>query len=112
MRPLAIASTLAASLVTAGCSVFGGQAAPEPDYTVIESAPPFEIREYGALAVARTAAGGGYDDALSTGFGRLFDYISGANAGETEIAMTAPVVTEPEGGGSAGTEIADRKSVV
>ena len=95
------ASALAAAVLTAGCSVFGGQAAPEPDYDVLVSEPPFEIRAYPALAVARTTAESSRDRAVGRGFGRLFDYISGENLGEREIAMTAPVVTEPD-----GTEIA------
>lgn len=100
MRQIQTAAAFLAMLLTAGCSVFGGRAAPEPDYRVIVSEPPFEIRAYDALAVARTTAGGSRDAAVREGFGRLFDYISGANAGEEEIAMTAPVVTEPEAEGA------------
>lgn len=89
-------ASLLAATVVAGCSVFGGQAAPEPEYEVMFSEPPFEIRAYPPMVVASTIAQGGYDSAISTGFGRLFDYISGNNEGRREIAMTAPVVTEPE----------------
>ena len=90
---------LAAALLTAGCSVFGGRAAPEPDYSVVVSEPPFEIRAYPPLTVARTSAGEDRDTAVRTGFGRLFDYISGENAPAEDIAMTAPVITEAEAEG-------------
>ena len=81
------------------CTVVGGEAAPEPDYTVVQSAPPFEIREYGELVVVKTSM----DDGSRAAFGRLFDYISGENGGTREIAMTAPVLNAAEG---EGTEIA------
>lgn len=101
-RPLASGLALVAVLLTGACSVFGGQAAPEPAYEVELSAPPFEVRRYAALTIARTSVDGSYDGAISTGFGRLFDYISGANGGTREIAMTAPVLTaeETDGGGT------------
>src|SRR6056297_2908680 len=75
-------------LGVAACSVFGGAAAPEPDYDVILAEPPFELRDYGELVVAKTPMTNGSGAA----FGRLFDYISGANSGTRDIAMTAPVL--------------------
>jgi len=97
-------AALAALLLSAGCSVFGGKAAPEPSYSVTVSEPPFEIRDYPPLTIALTRVEGRRDDAVGIGFGRLFDYISGANAPAREIAMTAPVLTAPEG--EEGAEIA------
>jgi len=83
-----------ASLTLVGCSVFGGEAAPEPPHEVAVSEPPFEIRAYPALMVARTrVAAPDYEEAVETGFRRLFDYIQGANRQEAEIAMTAPVMS-------------------
>ena len=41
-------------LALSACSVFGGPAAPEPTYSVVRSAEPFEIRDYPALAVVAT----------------------------------------------------------
>lgn len=91
--------------MTAGCSVFGGQAAKEPAFTVERADGDFEIRRYAPMAVAVTRVeGSSYREAVGTGFMRLFDYISGANEGSTEIAMTAPVLTEPAG--REGDEIA------
>ncbi|MFO7919634.1 MAG: heme-binding protein [Nioella sp.] len=75
-------------LGVAACSVFGGAAAPEPDYDVILAEMPFELRDYGELVVATTPM----TDGSGAAFGRLFDYISGANTGARDIAMTAPVL--------------------
>jgi len=79
---------LAGLLGVAACSVFGGAAAPEPDYSVVLAEPPFELRDYGELVVVRTPM----TDGSRAAFGRLFDYISGANSGARDIAMTAPVL--------------------
>lgn len=66
----------------------------EPAYRVLESAPPVEIREYAAYAVAETRVAGAFADVGNEGFRRLFAYISGDNAGSTQIAMTAPVTQQ------------------
>lgn len=79
---------LAGALALGGCSVFGGPAAPEPEYSVVLSDPPYEIRDYPALVLVKTPVGG--DD--NAAFRRLFAYISGRNGGAREIAMTAPVL--------------------
>ncbi len=97
MRPFTITAALLAAALVSGCSVFGGAAAPEPGYRAVVSEPPFEIRHYPALTVARTQAAGPRDDAVDTGFRRLFDYIRGANLPAEDIPMTAPVITEPAG---------------
>jgi hypothetical protein len=89
--------TLAVSLFTAGCSVFGGKAADEPAYRVVQQDGKIEVREYDGFAVAETTVVAPFDEATGTGFRRLFDYISGANQSATKIEMTAPVLSEPEG---------------
>jgi hypothetical protein len=61
-----------------------------PDYKVLTQDGKFEIREYPALSVVRTAAGDG-------DFMRLFRYISGGNVAEQKIAMTAPVLMQHHG---------------
>lgn len=94
-RNMVLAAGLA--VVTAACSVFGGKAAEEVPYTVVRTDGDFEIRDYGPVVVARTSAAGGFDGSTNESFGRLFDYISGANGGEREIAMTSPVYREAEG---------------
>ena len=93
-RGAAIVST---ALVVTACSAFGGKAAPEPEFTTISKEAPFELRSYPKLVVVKTAM----NDGTRGGFGRLFDYISGANGGKRKIAMTAPVLETEK-----GTEIA------
>ncbi|MCE8001044.1 MAG: heme-binding protein [Rhodobiaceae bacterium] len=83
----------------AACSLFGGEAAPEPDYRVVLEEGAFEVRDYDALVVVKTTMA----DGSRSAFGRLFDYISGQNEAERKIAMTAPVLNATA---DAGTEIA------
>ncbi|MEM9063338.1 MAG: heme-binding protein [Pseudomonadota bacterium] len=90
--PLRTIIAVAAMSLMSACSVFGGAAAPEPDYDVVRSDGPFEIRDYPELVVVATAMSNGSSDA----FGKLFDYISGANRAQDKIAMTAPVLQSPE----------------
>lgn len=85
------------SLLLAGCSVFGGKAANEPAYRIIEQDGDFEIREYTAFAVAETTVTAAFDEAVSTGFRLLFRYISGDNRTTQAISMTAPVIARTEG---------------
>ena len=61
-----------------------------PDYKVLLQDGKFEVREYPALTLVRTASGDG-------DFMRLFRYISGGNDAEQKIAMTAPVLMKHEG---------------
>lgn len=63
----------------------------EPAYTVVRSAGSFEIRDYAAHLVAETSVPAGTGEASDAGFGRLFNYITGANRPQQAIAMTAPV---------------------
>ena len=76
--------------------MFGGKAAEEPGYRVVLEDSSIEIREYDAYAVAWTTAPGSFDEAVQTGFQRLFRYITGENVSAADIDMTAPVLTEPE----------------
>lgn len=61
-----------------------------PDYKTLEQDGKFEVREYPAMTIARTAMGDG-------DFMRLFRYISGGNETEQKIAMTAPVLVQHQG---------------
>ena len=51
-----------------------------------------ERRTYPALVVAEVQMNKTFKESGNEAFRLLFDYISGANTGTTEIAMTAPVV--------------------
>ncbi len=64
-----------------------------PDYKVLVQDGKFELRDYPALTLVRTAAGDG-------DFMRLFRYISGTNVAEQKIAMTAPVLMTKDDGQS------------
>ena len=85
--------TMAALLVTAGCSTTraGYKTAP---YTLVRTAGSFEVRDYPTLTVVETPMGGGGGDA---GFGRLFRFISGRNEKAQKIAMTTPVLMSGDG---------------
>ncbi|MFM8231044.1 MAG: SOUL family heme-binding protein [Chthoniobacterales bacterium] len=69
---------------------FTAMAIETPDYKTLEQDGKFEVREYPAMTVARTAMGDG-------DFMRLFRYISGGNEAEQKIAMTAPVLVQHKG---------------
>ena len=61
-----------------------------PEYKILTRDGQFELREYPPLKTVRTAAGEG-------DFMRLFRYISGGNAADQKIAMTAPVLVKHGG---------------
>jgi len=63
----------------------------EPSYRVLERDGSFELREYEPYLVAETHVAAGFENAGSVAFRRLFRYISGHNAAQQQIAMTAPV---------------------
>lgn len=65
----------------------------QPAYTVTRDlGADVEIRAYGpAIAAETTAAAETKDKASAAAFRLLFDYITGANAGNQTVAMTAPV---------------------
>ncbi len=70
----------------------------EAKYTVLEKQDKLEIREYAPSIVAEVVVNGDFEDASSAAFRTLFNYISGNNATQSKIAMTAPVAQklEPE----------------
>ena len=51
-----------------------------------------EVRNYERHLLASIDVGGSFEDAGNAAFRPLFGYISGRNADEQEIAMTAPVI--------------------
>ena len=73
----------------------------EPSFKVIAKSGTFELRQYAPMLVAETLVDGDMDDASSTGFRKIADYIFGNNqvqagTSSTKIAMTAPVTMEPQ----------------
>lgn len=82
------------TLLAAVLRSFPAMAIEEPAYTVVESEPPFEIRDYRSYVVAETFVEGAFGGVGNEGFQRLFRYISGDNRGAEKISMTAPVEQE------------------
>lgn len=70
------------------CSVM---ATGEAKYTVLLSEDKIEIRQYDSHVVAETVIQGKLEEAGNAAFKPLFDYISGNNTTQIDIAMTAPV---------------------
>lgn len=92
-----LAALLAALL--AAIAIRPAMAIETPEYRVLESDGAYELREYAPYLIAETAVDAGFMNAGNVAFGRLFRYISGANASRTEIAMTAPVEQASEARG-------------
>ncbi len=63
-------------------------------YTVVAHHDGFEVRRYPAHMLVQVDVRGGIDAGAGAGFGPLFQYISGGNAGGRSIAMTAPVLQQ------------------
>ena len=87
---------LGSSLLSMGCSMVGIRTVEEAPYDVVSQEGPFEIREYHPLVIAETTVEADYDEAGNKAFRRLFGYISGKNETRASIAMTAPVLADPE----------------
>jgi len=69
----------------------------EAQYVVLSKDDDIEIRRYIPHIVAETIVQGDIEDAGNQAFRRLFDYISGENTSQVDIAMTAPVSQQPVG---------------
>ena len=95
-KTFAIGLVVVVGLFVGACSVFGGKAAEEPQHKIVLADGDIEVRAYQPYAVAWTTAQGPFDEAVRTGFRRLFEYITGANTSASDIEMTAPVLTEPK----------------
>lgn len=87
-------------IVATGCSVFGGASVEEAPYQLILKDGQYEIRDYAPLLVAETRVDASVEKAGNQAFRTLFAYISGENEGSEKIAMTAPVTSETQSGGS------------
>jgi len=68
----------------------------QTDYTIVQKARDYEIREYPAHIVAQATVRGTYRVALNQGFRIVAGYIFGGNTKKQNITMTAPVTTQKE----------------
>lgn len=73
---------------------------PMSKYSVVAQKNGYEIRQYEPYILAETPMGGGSGD---SGFRELFAYISGANTGNSKLAMTVPVL---QSGAAEGRKLA------
>lgn len=73
----------------------------EAEYELLREDGDFSLRLYAAHIVAETTVDTDFEDAGGKAFSRLFDYISGENQPQQEVAMTSPVTQQ-----SAGQKIA------
>lgn len=68
-------------------------------YRVLKQYPEFELRHYPAGMQIETKVQGDFLRAGNLGFGPLVRFISGNNQRRQQMAMTAPVIQEPQGTG-------------
>ncbi len=76
-------------VVLAGCSVFGNSDVEIAPYELLEKDNEFELRHYEKLVLVSTSMS--EMNASRSPFSKLFKYISGKNANNQKIEMTAPV---------------------
>jgi hypothetical protein len=65
-------------------------------YEVVESQGDIQIRDYAPMIVAEAEVSGERKAAINKGFRVIADYIFGNNTRKQNVAMTAPVIQQPE----------------
>lgn len=70
----------------------------EPDYTVLDQTPEFELRQYSGYIVAETVVTADFASAGNKAFRILAGYIFGNNVSSEKMAMTVPVGMRPASG--------------
>lgn len=100
-----VVSIILASVMMAGCSVIGHSNVESAPYTLISADKDndIEIRNYASMILVSTSMTDGGDNSA---FRKLFKYITGANEGSREIAMTAPVIMDNGSRANKGADIA------
>lgn len=69
----------------------GAMATEEAEYDVVQQVGKFELRDYAPQIIAEVVVSDSFSRAGNRAFRPLFNYISGDNTVQSEIAMTAPV---------------------
>ena len=72
------------------------QAIESLSFDVLETYDDVEIRQYAPHLLATVRVDGKFDEAGSQAFRPLFNYINGDNRSDAKIAMTAPVLQQPD----------------
>ena len=87
---------LARSMLLAIMLTFMGavMATEEPQFSVLEKTPPFELRSYAPMILAEVKVEGDLEEASGQGFRLIAAYIFGQNQVSEKIAMTTPVAIE------------------
>ena len=82
-------------LLVTGCSVFGDSGVEIAPYKVLARTAEanIEVRNYPSMVLVSAPMREGTRNGA---FGRLFDYISGANVDSKDVAMTAPVFMDED----------------
>lgn len=88
--------TILTTVFLTGCSVFGIRTADQPSYQVLNEVSNIQIRHYPELLVAETEIADDYKNASNQGFQKLAGYIFGNNQKQQSLAMTVPVIQEPQ----------------
>ncbi|MEM7100033.1 MAG: heme-binding protein [Pseudomonadota bacterium] len=70
-----------------------------PDYRVLDAGESYEIRLYGGYITADVHIDSSFERAGNQAFRPLFRFISGSNAANQKISMTAPVEQQATGQG-------------
>jgi hypothetical protein len=81
-----------AALIIIGLIFVGMMSFEEPEYKTGYESGSYSIRFYDERIVVQTTVGNG-----DSGFGKLFNYISGANKESVKIDMTTPVTQSQNG---------------
>ena len=69
----------------------------QPDYEIVATSNPYEIRRYEPYLAAETTVAGDFDSTGNTAFRRLAGFIFGRNSAGVKMSMTVPVTREALG---------------
>jgi hypothetical protein len=91
---MAVAILIMGSVILFATSAQAKEGHDGPSYKVVKQDGNFEIRDYDGYITAYVDVASDFNDAVSSGFMKLFKYISGNNTNRSKIKMTAPVTEE------------------
>jgi hypothetical protein len=95
-----VAALGTAAVVAGAFFVWRASRAEEPRYQTVESDGSIEVRKYPMLVTAGTEVPGERQAALTEGFRTLANYLFAKSREGARLPMTAPVLSDTDGGGS------------